>query len=1027
MRQILNEEIYDLLADASNSGSGGAGLSVRGEGKRGIVVAGLSEHSVESLAQVAALLTAGALQRATASTTMNAQSSRSHAICTLTMEQYDAVAEGVEARFSKFHLVDLAGSERAKRTNAQGARFKEGVSINRGLLALGNVINALCERSRSSSSTSSSAVHVPYRDSKLTRLLQDSLGGNSKTLMIACVSPADIDFEETTNTLRYASRARSIQNNAIVNKEMSATNEVAYLKQQLEVLQLQLLQQQQQQTKTKKQQQPHPISARDDSSAANGELEAELVKWKRVAHSREEELRLVTSAKDKWKKVADGLLASEKKASAPSGTRGGVGSNATSTSSVKALALEAMEFERSLPAPVPAAAIAAASSSPSLAESTSAAPPSGHEMLQADLDSLLDVIAEKEKIVRELASLPPSSTAEVRLASLAASYEQKINQLEDRVEKLSLEKKRLFLEVRANGGDQFADGASNQSKESVLTKLLKVQSQLEVAKQAGKECARLTGLWKTGKFKISTLEQEIADMKKHQTGLQRKLKEEAETHRREMREQDLKMLQLKRQDQRKQLELQRLTTLHAQQNSALKRKTEEVATANKRMRAMAANQQQQKSRPSLSRAASMDEKQLGGSGSTCAKAASRTDFMDSIAAVLERTLEVQTTIQGAKRAIELDLEERRRIALKISTLEATPSSASSDALAELKESLREKSGEIRLLQQKLASVERTNVIPDELFPSSAASSHQVIRFLIEVAVESKSACMELESAKSDVLAVEEQLVLQRHAFEHTIAGLKSEMREINDRAGVPRDSATELLSTKDDAVAPAGILSAAAPSALLQRELEAAKTEVEALKAQLVMQEAAMQKKPAPKKRVVEIEDEIVSSSESDDDDDDRSDDDSDYVEHEYKKPKSRASGSTSAAKAAPRRPSGSGDAMDEIDDLLATPSRAGVPLCCSCATKCATKACACKAEKQKCGSSCACNASRCHNREGVESVRRRKDADHRRTAAAEVESFFQDDDKGDNDDQEAGTSMREEGKTMITTIVGTAEAINLT
>ncbi|KAK1947353.1 Chromosome-associated kinesin KIF4 [Phytophthora citrophthora] len=240
--EILNEEIHDLLAKAMpESVVVTTGLSIRGDGDRGIIVAGLSEHIVSSVGQASKLLRAGALARATASTSMNAQSSRSHAICTIVMEHHDVQAAegGTETRFSKFHLVDLAGSERVRRTNSEGARFKEGVNINRGLLALGNVINALCERRRTSSSTA----HIPYRDSKLTRLLQDSLGGNSKTLMIACISPADVNYEETSNTLRYASRAQKIENQAVINKERSAENEVIYLKQQVEILQLQLLQQ----------------------------------------------------------------------------------------------------------------------------------------------------------------------------------------------------------------------------------------------------------------------------------------------------------------------------------------------------------------------------------------------------------------------------------------------------------------------------------------------------------------------------------------------------------------------------------------------------------------------------------------------------------------------------------------------------------------------------------------------------------------------------------------------------------------
>jgi len=116
---------------------------------------------------------------------------------------------------AKFHFVDLAGSERLKRTGAVGERAKEGISINCGLLALGNVISALGDTSRK-------VLHVPYRDSKLTRLLQDSLGGNSRTIMIACISPCDRDFVETLNTLKYANRARNIKNKLTVNQDKSS-------------------------------------------------------------------------------------------------------------------------------------------------------------------------------------------------------------------------------------------------------------------------------------------------------------------------------------------------------------------------------------------------------------------------------------------------------------------------------------------------------------------------------------------------------------------------------------------------------------------------------------------------------------------------------------------------------------------------------------------------------------------------------------------------------------------------------------
>jgi hypothetical protein len=116
---------------------------------------------------------------------------------------------------AKFHFVDLAGSERAKKTGATGSILKEGININKSLLSLGNVITALTDDTKKLG-------HIPYRDSKLTRILQDSLGGNSRTSMIACCSPAESSYEETLNTLRYASRAMNIKNKPVINRDAAS-------------------------------------------------------------------------------------------------------------------------------------------------------------------------------------------------------------------------------------------------------------------------------------------------------------------------------------------------------------------------------------------------------------------------------------------------------------------------------------------------------------------------------------------------------------------------------------------------------------------------------------------------------------------------------------------------------------------------------------------------------------------------------------------------------------------------------------
>jgi len=213
--EIYNEDIRDLLQPGGRQD--GRVIAIREDAAGGIKVSGIHAETCGTEEEMFRCLSDGSVQRTTGATLMNEQSSRSHSIFTLILEQRNRNCDPDSAAAdyyvtAKFHLVDLAGSERAKRTGAVGSRFKESVSINSGLLALGNVISALGDPAKKGS-------HVPYRESKLTRLLQDSLGGNSRTVMIACVSCADVDFEETLNTLKYAHRARNIKNKPVINHD----------------------------------------------------------------------------------------------------------------------------------------------------------------------------------------------------------------------------------------------------------------------------------------------------------------------------------------------------------------------------------------------------------------------------------------------------------------------------------------------------------------------------------------------------------------------------------------------------------------------------------------------------------------------------------------------------------------------------------------------------------------------------------------------------------------------------------------
>ncbi|XP_047296220.1 kinesin-like protein KIF16B isoform X11 [Homo sapiens] len=216
--EIYNERVRDLLRRKSSKTFN---LRVREHPKEGPYVEDLSKHLVQNYGDVEELMDAGNINRTTAATGMNDVSSRSHAIFTIKFTQAKFDSEMPCETVSKIHLVDLAGSERADATGATGVRLKEGGNINKSLVTLGNVISALADLSQDAANTlaKKKQVFVPYRDSVLTWLLKDSLGGNSKTIMIATISPADVNYGETLSTLRYANRAKNIINKPTINED----------------------------------------------------------------------------------------------------------------------------------------------------------------------------------------------------------------------------------------------------------------------------------------------------------------------------------------------------------------------------------------------------------------------------------------------------------------------------------------------------------------------------------------------------------------------------------------------------------------------------------------------------------------------------------------------------------------------------------------------------------------------------------------------------------------------------------------
>uniref|UniRef100_A0A4X1T8A1 Kinesin-like protein 6 n=1 Tax=Sus scrofa TaxID=9823 RepID=A0A4X1T8A1_PIG len=218
MLEIYNEQVRDLLSRTKKPG----GLKVREDQQLGFYVDGLRSVPCDNYAQIERLMEQGTKIRTTASTTMNASSSRSHMVITIQFKQ--VFLDRALTKQSSINLVDLAGSERQKSSGSEGDRLREGSRVNLSLTNLGNVISALAD-----AAVGKKVLHIPYRASVLTKLLQSALGGNSRTTLIAAISPADICYEETLSTLRYAERAKKIRNKAVVNtstlvKESRAEN-----------------------------------------------------------------------------------------------------------------------------------------------------------------------------------------------------------------------------------------------------------------------------------------------------------------------------------------------------------------------------------------------------------------------------------------------------------------------------------------------------------------------------------------------------------------------------------------------------------------------------------------------------------------------------------------------------------------------------------------------------------------------------------------------------------------------------------
>uniref|UniRef100_A0A3Q1JJC6 Kinesin motor domain-containing protein n=1 Tax=Anabas testudineus TaxID=64144 RepID=A0A3Q1JJC6_ANATE len=642
--ELYNEEVLDLFDGARDpeSRSRKSNIKIHEDSSGSIYTTGVTSRLVHSEEELLQCLKLGALSRTTASTQMNAQSSRSHAIFTIHLcqmrvcqqPQMNGEVNGVESTpiaqpeyetlMAKFHFVDLAGSERLKRTGATGDRAREGISINCGLLALGNVISALGDQAKKGG-------HVPYRDSKLTRLLQDSLGGNSRTVMIACVSPSDRDFMETLNTLKYANRARNIKNKVVVNQDKTS-QQISAMRAEIARLQMELME-----YKAGKR------VACEDGSEGYSDLYQENAMLQRENDTLRLRVKAMQETIDHLNTRVTHLLANEVSTLLAKSSEGNeeigtlIQNYIREVEELRTKLLESESMNESL-----RRQLARLSSRP-LFPSASLSPAPGHppgsspapmsmeaEMtdvlrrakldierlkkkerrqrrmsgceedegedeeegreedefdsdeslvdsdsdsdekanFQADLAELTCEIEIKQKLIDEL------ENSQRRLMMLKLQYEEKLILLQNKIRDTQLERDRVLQNLMSM--ENYTEEKANRIKQEYEKRLKEMNRDLLKLQAAQKEHARL--LKNQGRYEreLKKLQAEVNEMKKAKVALMKQMKEEQQRRRMVEAKRNREIAQLKKEQRRQEYQIRALESQKRQQELVLRRKTQEV-------------------------------------------------------------------------------------------------------------------------------------------------------------------------------------------------------------------------------------------------------------------------------------------------------------------------------------------------------------------------------------------------------------------------------------------------------------------
>lgn len=949
--EIFKEEVFDLLDPNSTNSSkveatfhlksvvpGRVPIQIRETVNGGITLAGVTEPEAKTKEEMASFLSRGSLSRATGSTNMNSQSSRSHAIFTITIEQkkISNCQAGVrnedigdDILCAKLHLVDLAGSERAKRTGADGLRLKEGIHINKGLLALGNVISALGDEKKRKEGG-----HVPYRDSKLTRLLQDSLGGNSKTVMIACVSPADTNAEETLNTLKYANRARNIQNKAVINRDPAAA-QLQRMRSQIEQLQsellfyrgegstpfdeLQILKQkvsllEASNVELQRQLQQRRITSEDLAQRAlDAQVERDKLimkieaakkgkSWEEIDSDQNQDFDLLKTYVEKIQELEGELLRSR---SSRKRSRFSDGVDADDEGLHPQNALFSDVNELSSDCDTKGVDISDVEVNEKELE---------HSTLQEQLDrELKDLDKKLEQKEAEMKRFANGDTS-----VLKQHYEKKVHELEQ--EKRALQKEIDKMRHNLSNISSNSDDSAQKLKEEYLQKLNALEAQVAELKKKQDAQAQLLRQKQKSDEAARRLQDEIQRIKSQKVQLQHKIKQESEQFRLWKASREKEVLQLKKEGRRNEYEMHKLLALNQRQKMVLQRKTEEASMATKRLKELLE-----------SRKASSRETFSFGTGNGAG--------IQALMQTIEHELEITVRVHEVRSEYERQMQERAKMAKEV---------------AKLKE-------EAELLKQTNLSA-----CPETMSPGARNSRIFALENMLST---SSSTLVSMASQLSE--AEERERVFSGKGRWHQVRSLadaKNIMNhlfnlastsrcELRDKEFDCREKDTEIRDLKEKIFKLSSII----------RQLEAQKADlVHELK---VKSAALMDKKHRYDLRKLDYRSSIMFTedmeiSEPEDDE---------WVESTKKVTRKRNSRNGS------RNGNDSEPGSNELDanntevpnnssgdDHPAQTDQTASGLCCTCTrnSSCKTNKCQCRAAGGTCGASCGCTSAKCSNRE---------------------------------------------------------------